>query len=105
MINQKTSTPFLQSLTRPILLLGGERENIILLACLSLSLCTAGRDIVSLVLAVLLWGISILASKVTAKIDPCATKVFLRSLLYRDFYKARERINTPSCVIKRSRKI
>src|SRR5208283_1303328 len=105
MIDQKTTTPLLQSLTRPILLLGGERENVILLACLSLSLCTAGRDVLSLVLAILIWSIGIIASKLTAKIDPWATKVFLRSLLYRDFYNAREKINTPKCVLKRSRKI
>jgi len=105
MINQKISTPILQSLTKPILLLGGERENIILLACLSLSLCTVGRDFLSLVLAVIIWCVGIIASKWVAKIDPWATKIFLRSLLYRDFYHARERINTPSCVLKRSRKI
>ncbi len=105
MINQKTSTPLLQSLTKPILLLGGERENVILLACLSLGLCTVGRDLLSLILALLIWSIGIIVSKLTAKIDPWATKVFLRSLLYRDFYNAREKINTPKCVLKRSRKI
>ena len=105
MITQKISTPILQSLTRPILLLGGERENIILLACISLSLCTAGRDIVSVILAVVIWLIGIMVSKVTAKSDPWATKIFLRSILYQDFYSARERINTPPCILKRSRKV
>lgn len=105
MINRKSTTPLLQSLTRPILLLGGERENVIFLACLALSLCTVGRDIVSLILALLIWIIGIIVSKLTAKIDPWATKVFLRSLLYRDFYSARERINTPKSVIQRTRKI
>jgi len=105
MINQKTSTPLLQSLTRPILLLGGERENVILLACLSLGLCTAGRDVLSLILALFIWIIGIIASKLTAKIDPWATKIFLRSLLYRDFYNAREKINTPKSILKRVRKI
>jgi type IV secretion system protein TrbD len=105
MTNQKMCTPILQSLTKPILLLGGERENVILLACLSLSLCTAGRDFLSLILALSIWIIGIISSKLTAKIDPWATKVFLRSLLYRDFYNARERINTPNCILKRNRKI
>jgi type IV secretion system protein VirB3 len=105
MTNRKIRTPVLQSLTRPILLLGGERENIILLACIALSLCTAGRDLVSLLLAIGIWTIGIIASKLTAKVDPWATKVFLRSLLYRDFYNAREKVNTPKCVLKRSRKM
>ena len=105
MLNQKETTPVLQSMTRPILILGGERENIILLACLSLSLCTAGRDFWSFILAVLIWVVGVIASKLTAKSDPWATKIFLRSLAYQDFYAARERINTPGCVLKRSRKI
>lgn len=105
MLNQKETTPLLQSLTKPILILGGERENIILLACLSLSLCTAGRDVLSLILAILIWIIGVIASKLTAKIDPWATKIFLRSLSYQDFYYAREKINTPKCLLKRTRKI
>jgi type IV secretory pathway TrbD component len=105
MMTQRKNVPLLQSMTRPILILGGERENIILLACISLGLCTAGKDVLSLILAILIWFIGIIASKWVAKIDPCSTKVFLRSLLYQDFYQARERINTPSCVLKRSRKI
>ena len=68
-------------------------------------LCVAGRDALSLILALLIWSIGIIASKLTAKIDPWATKVFLRSLLYQDFYSARERINTPKSILKRSRKI
>jgi len=60
---------------------------------------------ISLLLALLIWSIGIIASKLTAKIDPWATKIFLRSILYRDFYHAREKINTPQCVLKRSRKI
>ena len=105
MINQKTSTPLLQSLTKPILILGGERENVILLACISLSLCAAGRDIVSLILALLIWSVGIVVSKLTAKVDPWATKIFLRALLYHDFYYAREKINTPKSILKRTRRI
>ena len=105
MINRKNSTPLLQSLTKPILLMGAERENIILLACLSLTVCTVGRDVISLMLALFIWIIGIIVSKLSAKIDPWATKVFLRSLLYRDFYTAREKINTPKSVSKRNRKI
>jgi len=97
--------PVLQSLTRPILLLGGERENVILLACVCLCLCTAGRDVLSVLLAVIIWTVGIIASKLTAKADPWATKIFLRSRGYQDFYHAREKINTPRSIVKRTRKI
>jgi len=105
MIDRKTRTPLLQSMTKPILLLGGERENVIILACIALSLCTAGRDLLSLIMAIVIWCIGLIVSKISAKTDPWATKVFLRSLLYRDFYHAREKINTPGSIPKRSRKI
>jgi hypothetical protein len=38
-------------------------------------------------------------------VDPWATKIFIKSLQYQGFYAAREKINTPRCVIKRSRKL
>ncbi len=105
MLYSKKSAPIFASLTRPILLLGGERENIILLTCLVLSLCTIGRDLWSLGLALCLWTAGLLLSKHYAKIDPWATKIFLRALRYRDFYPAREKINTPRSIPKRHRKI
>ena len=101
----KLKAPIYQALIRPILIMGGERENVILLACISLGLCTEGRDLMSLALSILIWMMGIMASKLVARHDPWATKIFIRSLIYQDFYQARERINTPPCVIKRQRKI
>lgn len=103
MANSKKITPLFQSLTRPILILGGERENVILIACLSLMLWTAGRDVISIVLAIVVWTAGVIISKVVAKADPWATKVFLKSIQYQDFYPAREKIVTPNSVIKRKR--
>lgn len=105
MPSYKETTPVLQSLTRPILILGAERENIILLACLSLSLCVAGRDTFSVMIAIVIWFMGVAVSKMMAKADPWATKIFLKSLSYQDFYNAREKINTPACILKRCRKI
>ena len=105
MTSQKQITPLYQGMTRPILLLGGERENIIVLAAMALMLCAAGKDFPSCVMAVVVFVPGVLVSKIVAKVDPWATKIFIKSLQYRGFYAARERINTPKCVIKRSRKI
>ncbi len=99
----KRHVSLLQSLTRPILLLGGERENVILLACVSLSICTVGRDFLSLALAFIIWSVGLIISKLAAKTDPWSTKIFIRSLVYRDFYPAREKINTPKSIITRRR--
>ena len=86
-------------------MMGGERENIILLGCLSMGICTAGRDAFSVGIALVIWIVGFVASKLAAKADPWATKVFIHSLYYQDFYPAREKINTPKCVIKRKREI
>ncbi|MBF0511413.1 MAG: VirB3 family type IV secretion system protein [Candidatus Omnitrophica bacterium] len=105
MKNVKKLTTVYQSLTRPILLIGAERENVILLACVCLSLCTVGRDVLSLSLALLVWTVGLILSKISARHDPWGTKVFIRSLSYRDYYPAREKMITPSCVIRRKRNI
>ncbi len=86
-------------------MMGGERENIILLACLSLIIWTAGRDVFSAMIALLVWLLGWIISKLAAKTDPWATKVFLTSLQYQDFYPAREKSDTPKCVIKRKREL
>ncbi|MDE2026995.1 MAG: VirB3 family type IV secretion system protein [Candidatus Omnitrophica bacterium] len=105
MVNQKKITPLFQSLTRPILMMGGERENIIICACISLMLAFSGRDFFAVGLAVIIWLSGLIASKIVARIDPWATKIFIKSLQYQDFYPARERINTPSCIVKRNRSV
>jgi type IV secretion system protein TrbD len=105
MTSQKLITPLYQGLTRPILLLGGERENIIVLAAMAFLLCTAGKDFPSCVVAVCVFVPGVLVSKEVAKRDPWATKIFIKSLQYQGFYPAREKINSPRNVPKRSRKI
>jgi type IV secretory pathway TrbD component len=103
MSNQKKVTPLFQCFTRPMLMMGGERENIIIITCLSLMLWTAGRDVLSGALALVVFGVGFFVSKIAAKNDPWATKVYINSLQYQDFYPAREKVNTPKCVIKRKR--
>jgi type IV secretory pathway TrbD component len=105
MANLKKVTPLFQSFTRPMLMMGGERENIILVTCLSLMIWTCGRDILAGLLAAVIFVAGFLTSKMVAKNDPWATKVFIRSLQYQDFYPAREKKNTPNCVIKRKREL
>jgi len=105
MVNQKKVTPLFQSLTRPILMMGGERENIIMSASISMMLAVSGRDFLAVGLAIIIWLTGLFASKIVARIDPWATKIFIKSLQYQDFYPAREKINTPSSIVKRNRSV
>ncbi len=88
-------TPVFQSLTNPLLIMGGERETILLIGFLSASTWIIGQDLVSLLIALTIWIVGVITARVMAKTDPSATKVFLKSLRYRDFYSAREKLITP----------
>ena len=96
MKDQKRSTPVFQSLTRPILMFGGERENIIIIVFISGTVWFAGKDWFALGIAAGVWVIGLFASRVAAKQDPYQTKVFLKSSRYESFYPAREKLITPA---------
>ncbi|MFH0754237.1 MAG: conjugal transfer protein TrbD [Candidatus Omnitrophota bacterium] len=91
----KRSTPVFQSLTRPILILGGERENIIIIVFIAGAVWFSGKDWIALGIAAVVWVIGVFISRVAAKQDPYQTKVFLKSTRYESFYPARERLITP----------
>lgn len=91
----KRATPVFQSLTRPILMLGGERENIIITVFIAGSVWFAGKDWFSLALAAGVWVAGLFISRLAARQDPWQTKVFLRSSRYASFYPAREKLDTP----------
>lgn len=99
MTDFKASTPVFQSLTRPILMLGGERENIIIIVFISGAVWFAGKDWFALGLAAAVWVVGLFISRVAAKQDPWQTKVFLKSSRYELFYPARERLITPPRII------
>jgi type IV secretory pathway TrbD component len=105
MTSQKLVSPLYQVTTRPILMMGAERENIIILVVLAVWLAFAGKDFPSCLIAGVIFIVGQQASKVAAKADPCATKIFRESLQYQGFYAAREKINTPKSIIKRTRKL
>ena len=92
----KRSTPVFQSLTRPILMFGGERENIIIIVFIAGTVWFAGKDWFALGLTALVWVIGLFISRVVAKQDPYQTKVFLKSSRYETFYGAREKLITPA---------
>ncbi len=97
----KRTVPVFQSLTRPILMLEGERENIIIIIFIAGAVWFAGKDWFAMGIAALVWVLGLFMSRVAAKHDPYQTKIFLRSSRYETFYPARERLITPS----RSRKL
>lgn len=94
MADLKKTIPIFQSLTRPILMFGGERENIIIVVFVAGAVWFAGKDWFALGLASLIWGAGLILSRWAAKQDPYQTKIYLRSSRYESFYPAREKLGT-----------
>ena len=88
--NEKIAVPFHQSLIKPVLYAGAERELTILIAFSSMIIWIAGKDFISIILAGLFWLIGIFLAQMAAFIDPQMTRIFIRHLRYQDRYRATE---------------
>jgi type IV secretory pathway TrbD component len=81
-------TPFYRVLYRPPLVLGGEREPVLALAC---ALMVYGFYLVPMIVAVCLWFGGIGAFRLMAKADPFMTKIYTRQWSYKSHYSPRSR--------------
>lgn len=83
------SVPIRRSLVRPLLLLGGDRELVLLSGLLAGALVFTSMTWFSAAYGLLLWfgGLALLRSM--AKADPLMRKVYLRHRLYRKYYPPR----------------
>ena len=84
-------TQFFRVLHRPRLFLGGEREPVMMLAIVAAGLAVSGQNLVTLVVAGLLWFGCIGIFRQIAKADPQMSQVYLRQLRYRGYYAPRSR--------------
>jgi type IV secretory pathway TrbD component len=84
-------TPFFRVLHRPRLFLGGEREPTLMMAIVAAGLAVAGQNLVTAIVAVLLWFGCIGIFRQMAKADPQMSRVYLHQVQYRSYYPARSR--------------
>lgn len=94
-MNEETKLPIRQSLVQPVLVAGAERELTILIGFLSAITWMAGKDFVSILLAIGIWFIGIAFARAGVKEDAERTKIFFRHIKYKDFYPATEKIESP----------
>ena len=83
--------PFYRVLYRPPLVLGGEREPVLLTLVIAVGLTFSGLNVPSLVGAAFLWFGGIAAFRLMAKADPYMTAVYRRQRQYRKHYAPRSR--------------
>lgn len=85
------TTPFYRVTYRPKLYLGAEREMALIVTGIAIGIPVTGLNIVSLVVGVLIWGISMPLLRGIAKADPHMTRIYLRNLRYAGYYPPRSR--------------
>lgn len=87
--------PFHESANRPNLLLGGDRELVLVFAILAAMLVFAVMKWWSVVAGVGLWLTAVGVLARMGKADPLLRQVYLRHIRYRGFYPAKSRLVAP----------
>jgi type IV secretion system protein VirB3 len=87
--------PFHESANRPNLLLGGDREMVLVFAILAAMLVFAVMKWWSVVAGVVLWLTAVGVLARMGKVDPLLRQVYIRHIRYRNFYPAKSRLDGP----------
>ena len=84
--------PFHQSANRPHLLLGGDRELVLIFGVMAAMLIFAVMTWWSIVAGVVLWLSAVAVLARMGKVDPLLRHVYLRHVRYRVFYPAKSKL-------------
>ena len=82
---------FYRSLARPQLLLGAERELVLVTAMLAAALVFAAQSLFAAIAGCTLWGGGLYVLRRMAQSDPAMSRIYLRHIRYRLYYPARAR--------------
>lgn len=83
--------PIRRSLHRHSLVMGGERELVMLSALLAMLVGVGGMSWSSSIVAVAFWLVALFVLRRMAKADPCMSKVWMTHVKQQDFYPARSK--------------
>jgi len=81
--------PIRRSLNRSNLLLGAERELVLLTGMMAFSLIFIGMSFVIAVIGVLIWLTLTALLRIMAKTDPVLSKVYIQHIKYQPYYAAK----------------
>jgi type IV secretion system protein TrbD len=84
--------PFHQSANRPHLLLGGDRELVLVSGVLAAMLIFAVMTWWSIVAGLVLWLAAVAVLARMGRVDPLLRHVYVRHVRYRPFYPAKSRL-------------
>lgn len=98
-MNERT-IPIHRSLVRPILLMGAERELVLLSAILAAVLVLSLERLLFTIIGSMLWYGSLAIFQRAAKADPQFSRVYVRHTRYRAYYAAQTGIAAPSAAVR-----
>lgn len=81
-----------KSLNRQNLILGCERELVLVVALFSAALVFIGQSFSTLLIGIFIWGLSLYFLRKMAKIDPKMSRIFKGHVRHITFYSARSKI-------------
>jgi type IV secretion system protein VirB3 len=76
------------ALNKPYLLLGGERELMLMVGLFSALMIFIAMTWQTFIIGIALWVTLSMLLRMMAKADPLMSKIYLRQLKYKDFYAA-----------------
>lgn len=85
-----------QSANRPNLLLGGDRELVLVMVMIAFALAFSLASWWGVLLSAALWIASVAVLRRMGKADPLMRHVYLRHIRYRAFYQAKSLVWAPS---------
>jgi type IV secretion system protein VirB3 len=91
MNEQPRTIPIHVSLIRPILLMGAERELVLISAIIAAVLVMSLERPLFAVVGVVFWALTVASLQRAAKNDPLLSRVYLRHARYRAYYAAQSR--------------
>lgn len=92
-----------QSLIRPHLLLGGDRELVLFAALVAVALVFSVATWWSLLAGVVFWIAAVAVLARMGKADPLLRQIYLRHLRYGDFYAAKARLGGEAPTVPKTR--
>jgi len=81
--------PVHRALHRPDLMLGCERELLLITGLITLTLVVVAFNWLAAIIGVTIWTVVVGLLRSMAKVDPFMSKVYLRHIKYKPFYPAR----------------
>lgn len=85
----RRAAPLRRSLQRHALVMGGERDLVMMAALIALIIGAGGQTLLCAVAGVVFWLASLFGLRRMAKADPCMSQVWRRHVRQQDFYPAR----------------